>query len=99
MKPWSQHWDPTPKVQTTKVIIRKTEPLDDAAITRAFKGNNGTQWWIALTQLIDDTRADYALGAANAAARNNALDMARLNGAQQAMVELLDDLEDRVKGD
>jgi hypothetical protein len=48
--------------------------------------------------VLDDTRADYALGAANAAARNNALDMARLNGAAQAMVELLADLEKRVKG-
>jgi hypothetical protein len=91
MKPWSQ-------VQTAKIIIRNTEPLDDAAITRAFHGNEGTQWWKALVQVIDDTRADYALGAANRAADNNALDMARLNGAAQAMVELLADLEKRVKG-
>ena len=92
MKPWTQP-------PTTIVIVRQTEPLDDAAITRAFKGNQGAQWWKALVQLIDDTHAEYALGAANRAAGNNALDMARLNGAAQAMVELLADLEKRVKGD
>jgi hypothetical protein len=91
MKIWSEPL-------TAKVMIRASEPLDDVAITRAFHGNEGTQWWKALVQLIDDTRADYALGAANRAADNNALDMARLNGAAQAMVELLADLEKRVKG-
>jgi hypothetical protein len=91
MKLWSEP-------PTAKVIVRQTEPLTDDEITQAFHGNEGAQWWKALVQVLDDTRADYALGAANAAARNNALDMARLNGAAQAMVELLADLEKRVKG-
>jgi hypothetical protein len=91
MKPWSQP-------PTTKIIIRKTEPLSDVEITKAFHGNEGAQWWKGLVQVIEDTRADYALGAANRAADNNALDMARLNGAAQAMIELLADLENRVKG-
>ena len=93
MKPWTQ------KEPAGVVIVMRGQPMSDDEITRALKGNETAPWCKALLQLYDETRADYALGAANAAARNNALDMARLNGAAQAMVELLADLEKRVKGD
>jgi hypothetical protein len=92
MKPWSQ-------TQTTKVIILKSEPLTAAEITSAFKGNEGTQWWKALSQVINEWREENADSAASFAKDNNALAMAHDNGAHSVLTRLLSYLSSEVKGD
>ena len=89
---------PVPEIVNT-VIIRNWEPLTENEIDQAFKGSENTQWWKSIVQLIDDARADYISAAAQNAATNNPLGMAREIGAHEALSNLLTVLEKKVEGD
>lgn len=82
----------------TRVIVLRADPLTEDQITRALQVSEQTEWWRALVQLIDQTRAEFAGSAPTCAGNNNALAMARDVGAHEALTGLLLELEKRRSG-
>ncbi len=78
-----------------KVIVQTWEPLSDLEIDQAFKGCENTQWWRGLLQLIAQLQREHSDAAKGWIAANNALGVARDNGAVESLDELLSDLERR----
>lgn len=85
-----------PKSVVTRVIVQKWEPLTDNEINSAFKGNETTQWWRSIVQLVEARRSELQESAAAFASQNNALGMAHDVGAHEALAALLIDLEQRL---
>lgn len=78
------------------VVVQTWSRLSEREIDDAFKGNETAQWWRALVQIIDDSRGDYLMAAAQNAPVNNPLGMALEIGAHQALSNLLTVLEAKV---
>jgi hypothetical protein len=85
--------------EVTKVIVRTWTPLTEQEIEEAFKGNETTQWWRALVQILDESMNDYVSAAAQQAGLHNELAMAREIGAHEALSNLLTVLEKKTESD
>lgn len=81
------------------VIVMRSEPLTDAEITQAFRGNENAPWYRALIQIIDAYRHDAAVAAGSQVAADNTLATAGQAGVYGVLSELLLDLKKRVAGD
>ena len=101
MQTGKRFWWSIPAVpeNVARVIVRSWEPLTENEIEAAFRGNETTQWWRALIQILQDSRDEYVAAASQQAAYNNPLGMAREIGAHEALSNLLTVLEKKVEGD
>ena len=90
---------PVVSKEVTKVIVRTWTPLTEQEIDAAFKGNESTQWWRALVQILHDSTEGYADACAEKAGLNNPLGMAREIGAHEALSNLLTVLEKKIESD
>ncbi len=81
--------------KSTQLIVRRGEELTEAQIDEALAVSESTPWFRALVQLIDYHQQTFVQTAPTWADTNNALGMARDNGAAQALSGLLIELEER----
>ena len=88
MKPFS-------KPESLKVLVVRSVPLTDTEVEMALRVSEHTQWWLALTQLIESQRIELSEAGQHCALANNALAMAANCGAHTALTAILSDLEDR----
>jgi hypothetical protein len=81
--------------KSTQLVVRRGDELNDEEIDRAFAVSDSTSWYRAVVQLVDNLRQEHVRLAPTWADSNNALAMARENGAAEALSGLLIELEDR----
>ncbi len=81
--------------KSTQLIVRRGDDMDDAKIDQALAVSDTTPWYRAVVQLIDNLRQEHIRLAPSWADSNNALAMARENGAAEALSGLLIELEER----
>jgi hypothetical protein len=78
-----------------QLVVRRGDELTEAQIDEAFSVAESTPWFKAVAQLIDNLRQEHVRLAPGWADSNNALGMARENGAAEALAGLLIELEER----
>ncbi len=81
--------------KSTQLTVRRGGELTEAEMNQAFAVSEGALWYRALIQLVDDLRQEHIRLAPTWADSNNALAMARENGAAEALSGLLIELEER----
>lgn len=81
--------------QPQQLIIQLGAPMTEAQMNEAFAVSDSTPWFRALVQLVDTHRQQFSETAPGWANTNNALGMARDNGAMEALSGLLIELENR----
>lgn len=82
------------KSKTVSTLVVAGPPLSDNDITSELKSVSERQW-SALTQLLDQSRQEFAASAARCAVANNALSMASDSGAYEALSGLIELLNER----
>jgi len=85
--------------QSPRVIVMRGEPLTENEIKAAFRGNENTQWYKALVQVISEDRHNEALNAAAAAKSNNEMATASATGAYESLSGLLNTLAGYVESE
>ncbi len=79
----------------TQLIVRRGDDLSEAQIDQILSVSESTPWFRAVIQLVDNLRQEHIRLAPSWADSNNALGMARENGAAEALSGLLVELEER----
>lgn len=80
-----------------RTLVAPFQRMSDDEIRRAFSGNQNTEWYRALVQVIWDDQHKERLNAAAEARANNALAMAAANGAYEALSGILNALANYVE--
>ncbi len=81
--------------KSAKLVVYSGSELTDDQINDALSVSGSTLWYRAVVQLVDNLRQEHVRLAPTWADSNNALAMARENGAAEALSGLLIELEDR----
>ncbi len=79
----------------TQLIVRRGDDLSEAQIDQILSVSESTPWFRAVVQLVDNLRQEHIRLAPSWADSDNALAMARENGAAEALSGLLIELEER----
>lgn len=87
------------KSEPARVIVLSGNPLTEAEIVAAFKGNQNTQWYKAIVQIVSEDRHNEAFNCAAYAEANNALAMASAFGAYKNASGLLNTLATYVEAE
>ncbi len=77
------------------IVIWRGDDISDQDIDNSLAVSESTPWYRAMVQLIDNLRQEHIRLAPSWADSNNALAMARENGAAEALSGLLVELEER----
>ncbi len=78
-----------------QLIVYRGNELSEEDIDAAFAVSGSVTWFRAVVQLVDNLRQEHIRLAPGWADTNNALAMARENGAAEALAGLLVELEER----
>ncbi len=81
--------------KSAKLVVYSGSELTDDQINDALSVSGSTLWYRAVVQLVDNLRQEHVRLAPTWADSNNALAMARENGAAEALSGLLIELEER----